>query len=487
VARRLGLETIRQSRWAFDLASKCRTALPAAMRAHVRKRCQVRRFRPDQQRPDRTLRLVVTEEKDCRFDWLRRAAEQRGLGLEFIEVRRDVLSRPVVHHMQPFIRPGTSIIDRQKPAERTEDYAVRFEAMVRHYRSLTQALIETYRPHAVLSASLGDIRWTEFGRVARQMGLPWIVAEREGVLAPAIRDKHLVSVKTTYDPECDLMCLSNPVHRDYWKQMQVRGAQYALTGELNSDFWAGSHLWRSRRELLGRDCHDKKILLYFAFGPKNYLANPLSGDLFPGERRDWTDLQIQHCRAIRALLDAAGDDVIVIVKVGHSSDLLCPEAKRFLPDRPNVHWEPSREVTLDWIVNADAILGMQTTAMIESMFVDVPLIYGGWGGLHEDVIEQLLPIPSSGGVLVPGSEGELVEMLRAMVEDPASLAPDAKMLAARRKFREEYFWQPDGKAGQRTLEAILTFLERRNDPGCFDSPRINEATYWHKATRTEHG
>ena len=50
------------------------------------------------------------------------------------------------------------------------------------------------------------------------------------------------------------------------------------------------------------------------------------------------------------------------------------------------------------LVRADAIVGFQSTVMIEAMFTRKPVIYAGWGPLHDRHESSMLPIPASGGV-----------------------------------------------------------------------------------------
>ena len=171
-----------------------------------------------------------------------------------------------------------------------------------------------------------------------------------------------------------------------------------LTGDIKSDYWLYPDHWPKRNELHASLDPNKLVILYFSFGEKNYIHERF----FPKETRNWRYLQQAHSKALVKLAKAYPDKIQIVLKSARKDESLSAEDQEtFKEVQNNIFALGKNYRAQDIIVNSDLIIGMQSTAVIESMFTAIPIIYGGWGELHDDVIKHLIPIPDSGSVIIP--------------------------------------------------------------------------------------
>ncbi|MCK4822815.1 hypothetical protein KA005_44040, partial [bacterium] len=261
-----------------------------------------------------------------------------------------------------------------------------------------------------------------------------------------------------FNPEADLMCTSNEQHRAYWESIGINGGKVVITGDLKSDIWKNENCWPTRSDIHPNLSENKIMILYFAFGKRNYINERF----YPNESRDWTELQMEQYEVLKEIALKYIDKVQIVLKGGHPGDISGFFYGEFIKEPlANVLVLTTKYQALDLIINADVIVGFQTTAMIEAMFTDKPILYPAWGELYSEVADDLLPLHRSGAVEWVHSKEELQEILVSFVNKPESLVVTTEMLLNRKEFRERYYYQPDGNVGLRTYQAIQGLLVER--------------------------
>ncbi|MFC1914545.1 hypothetical protein ACFLXF_04660 [Chloroflexota bacterium] len=397
-------------------------------------------------------------ELDYRYDWLEAAIEENNIGCRIVYLSNKLFQEPVIFYMSDFLHEGTTAFDPGKIASHPEKFQRQRAKLRLHLSAILRTLLDEYRPDAFVSASVGDIRWRETIKGARELGIPWVVTEREGVIAPIVFEKNITFVKSQFDPEADLMCASNELHKTYWEKIGLHGGKVVVTGDLKSDIWKNESCWPARYQIHPALREDRILLLYLAFGNRNYIDERF----YPNDSRDWSPLQTEHYEVLRNIALEYHDNVQIVIKGGHLHDLSEWFSDNLEGKTPeNIIILSSSYQALDLILNADIIVGFQTTALIESMFTDKPILYPAWGDLYSEIQEDLIPLHRSGAVSWVHSKEELQDCIVSFIKNRESLALDKDMLRNRKEFRESYYYRPDGKAGLRTYQAIEDFLKGR--------------------------
>jgi hypothetical protein len=119
----------------------------------------------------------------------------------------------------------------------------------------------------------------------------------------------------------------------------------------------------------------------------------------------------------------------------------------------------SRVSTLDLLRVSDCTLGFHTLGLIEAMFTSQPILYCAWGELFDDIKGTLMPFHESDGLFLCRSRGMLTEKLDQLVEAQESLKLNPQQEAARREFRETWYYKPDGKTAKRVVRATLEAID----------------------------
>lgn len=392
---------------------------------------------------DDELTILASSELDHRYEWLEHEIDKQNHDATIIYMPNWIFNWLTEFYLGQYMT-GRWGFDRSQPGfERSR------ELLKNALAEVLKTIKQLYDPDLFLSASLADMRWRETIDVARQNEYLWVVTEREGVVVPAVRQQYPSKVRDAFYKEVDLMTTSNPIHYNYWQEINQSEDSLALTGDLKSDIWKNRSRCRGRSEIHPSLHEEQTLLLYFAFGPKSYINR----SLFPDMDDDWSVLRQAHFEVLHQIATEYPDSVQIVIKSGHTDDFTSAD----IPDCENVLELDNQYSALELIINSDIIVGFQTTAMIESMFTESPIIYPAWGDLHDSVVDELIPLHETRGISHASSQTEFEELLRSHLESPSSTLGDETM-AAREEFRSEYYYHV-GSVADRTYAALEELVE----------------------------
>lgn len=401
---------------------------------------------------------LVSPESDHRYEWLELAIKNNYIPCRIIYLPRKLFEKPALFFMKDFLLNGSFSLNHDKIALYPKIFQDKKGKLDYHLDTILRTIIYVYKPKAFVTASVGDLRWRETIAMARKLGIPWVVTEREGVIVPVVFKKNIPFVQKYFEPQADLMCTSNEKHRDYWENIGINGGKVVITGDLKSDIWKNEDCWPTKPQIHPKLSDDKVLVLYFAFGNTNYIDKRF----YPNEKRDWHELQVEHYEVLKEIALEYEDRVQIVLKGGHPGDVSSFFFGGFI-EKPlaNVLVLTTNYQALDLIINADVIIGFQTTAMIESMFTAKPVLYPAYGELYSKIADDLIPLHRSGAVEWIHSKEELYERIVSYVNNPESRVVTKEMLLNRQEFRERYFYTPDGNVGLRTYQAVHDLLMER--------------------------
>ena len=401
-----------------------------------------------------------------RFGWLRRALNE-GDRIALIKMDYDAIFSRIAPVVMPTFYRGLPHVSNDNRSAIIEYSKGSYAKERERYRSVCKQVFEAFhkrwRVDAVVNSGVEQYWAREAIVAARELKIPWIVADIGFNPTLVIDRKTLGGLFRRYYPfEVDLLLIHSDYHSEFFQACGVPADKIKVTGEIKFDYWSHPEVWAQRHQIHPALRNDRTLILYFAFQPQAYLGN----FRFPGESRDWAPLRKEHERVLEDIAIRYSQQVQIVYKSGHQPDL----APRFYEmvrrkGLSNLIFVDGKHLAQPLIVNADIIVGLQSSAMIEASFSTKAVVYAGWGELHDDIADSLLPFHKTNAILHAKSADHLREVMTQYLDSVIPLEADAEVLKARAKFREHYFYKPDGNSSRRVLNEIRQFLLSRNLSG----------------------
>jgi CDP-Glycerol:Poly(glycerophosphate) glycerophosphotransferase len=273
--------------------------------------------------------------------------------------------------------------------------------------------------------------------VCHELGIPVLVAQKETTITDRSFGEHVRSLRAYAPFNADYMTCCSERHKRFWVEAGADATRIEVTGQPRFDLYASGQPRRSWAELELED--GRRTVLFLSYQVDAYLR---------GSGLDWRSLREE---TESALWEAAGHGWRIVVKlhpqqpradVSHMADV----APGFGHD---VVVAPADADTRVLLVLADAVVGFQSTALLEAIALRKPVAYAAWGDVYEKVLDGLIPFHSlEDAIELPGSADELVRWLGSPSE-PTSAAMERRVSLA-----ETFLGPFDGKASHRTLAAL---------------------------------
>lgn len=277
-----------------------------------------------------------------------------------------------------------------------------------------------------------------FPEICHELGVPVLVAQKETTITDYFMREHAPDVREHAPFVSDRMTVCSERHKRFWVEAGADPALIEVTGQPRFDVYARA----AERRGIG-----ERAVLYLSYEPDAYLLDPADRE------QGWLDLRDE---TERVLVEAAGEGWNVLVKLHPLQDRAAEEAALDAKTQgaANVRLAPADADTRELIVEADAIVGFQTTALYEALAADKPVAYTAWGALYDRFRTDLIPFDERPDLLHVARSGD---ELAAWLRDPQ--APDGALRAARLAFVEEMLGPIDGLSSERTLAAIRAEVE----------------------------
>jgi len=204
-------------------------------------------------------------------------------------------------------------------------------------------------------------------------------------------------------------------------------------------------------------------LLFSIFNLRRKIVDAVFDDIayLPPELRDqgfsWRQLKQETLDDLASMAqDYPGFNFVI---KAHPQQLdLAALTERFRRD--NLVVIGGSQVANELILRSELVIGFQTTALIEAMFLDKRVIYTAWDKIYQEKLwDDLLPLHRAKGIVVAKTRGEFVNACRKLFQgDETSFKFSEAELAGRDRFVDDYLHQPDGKVCERILNSLDSFL-----------------------------
>ncbi|WP_026909675.1 hypothetical protein [Patulibacter minatonensis] len=281
-------------------------------------------------------------------------------------------------------------------------------------------------------------------RAAREachaLGVPFFVVQKETTISPNTMREHAAHVRRYAPPIADHMTVCSAHHKEFWLNAGADASTITVTGQPRFDVFAHPDRWPAK------DPSAAPTVLFLSYMVDAY--HPTDGQGEPA----WERLHRQTEEGLRTLAD---DGWRVLIKPHPQQDV--SGMRERLTQTFGDHLG-ERAILVDGaadvrplIFGADAVVGFQSTAMLEAMLAGGPVAYTAWDPEARKLAGELLPF------------AEWPELLDVL-DDPAQLAPavagklgwraDEATAAGRRAVSETYLGPLEGHAARDALDVV---------------------------------
>lgn len=321
------------------------------------------------------------------------------------------------------------------------------EAVRGRYRTFCRSLFRKIRaeyPFDCLITPSDCFYWLrEFLTVCQENGVPAIVADKEGMISPRSYESEPARIRALFPPLADWFFVWSERQYQFWCNAGVPAGRIRLTGSARSDLFVNLQLSPS-----------PDTVLVFDFDTDAYINNMDWSEIAWSGDRTWNDFRIGFYRAIaKAAREFPAIRFIVKCHPQQVHTDLPPVGLEELPNVSIVGGAPRGLPAL--VAQARAVVGFQTTALVEAALARANVLYAAWGDLYETVADRILPWNENGfGLEWIRSEGLLADRLRELLRaGPRPASPEAPRLST-------YFHQADGGVAGRLLDAAAAVAQR---------------------------
>lgn len=296
----------------------------------------------------------------------------------------------------------------------------------------------------------------EFLAVAGESGVTRVVLDKEGTISPYSFEVHSAQIKAKFPFMSDYLLVWSARQREFWIRAGAPTDRIRVVGQPRSDFFFQKQRWHSRRDL-GLD-PNRRTVVFFTFDLDAYI-NVFPAEEIARESLSWLPLRNDVSEVLIAFA-AEQPDVDIVVKVHpQQSDVADVRSVFARSGRPNIKVLDGAGVSNHLIVNADLIIGFQTTTLTEAMLTTVPVIYVAWGSTERKVRRHLIPFHDCEGIEKADSRDMLAALLHKWSAGQ-SLGGDR----SRRRAFTDYWLHADGRSCERVGDELSCMLSEGPAP-----------------------
>jgi len=301
----------------------------------------------------------------------------------------------------------------------------------------------------VLITSSDVFYWVrEFITVARESGVTCVVLDKEGTISPYAYDAIAERIRTLAPFVSDHIYVWSESQREFWKTIGVAEQRITVAGQPRSDLFFSEH----RHDVDAYFPKVQPLVSVFSLDDAAYL---------PREALDrgisWMRLKRQTLDVVDRLAEAYPNQNFLVKAHPQQRDL---DELRARYSRDNLVVVGGAAIANELIQRSDLIIGFQTTALIEAMMLDRPVIYTAWDEDYRDcLMDALLPLHRARGIVVAHSLADFEAICRRVLSgDRSDFACSDAEVQERHAFVNRYFHQPDGHVCERIWADLVRFI-----------------------------
>ena len=303
--------------------------------------------------------------------------------------------------------------------------------------------------------------WTiDYIKVINDSKIKLIIDDREGTITTQ-RLKTVPEKLKNLELKFVLMTTHNSFHKSLFVESGFPSSKIKVNGATQSDYWTKPKFWKNLNEIDENLDKDLLKILFFSFGKRTYM-NFYYGE----ETRTWLPLIKDVNDVLIDIIDKFSGEIQILYKFSGklkrdtSEDIsrLIKSSHKHIKNKSLIFLDGSKS-SFDLIRHCQAVLGFQTSGMIEAMNTNKPIIYAGWGDLYKDIKDTLLPLEDSNCLTICKSKDELYLSLCNLIKNYGNINSQNNQAESRAKFIDKYFANSNGSVSDRLAKMIYEKIE----------------------------
>jgi hypothetical protein len=308
-------------------------------------------------------------------------------------------------------------------------------------------LYARYPFHCVITPSDSFYWLREFLAVCKEKKITTIVADKEGTISPQSFETEPYRTKQYFPPISNYFFVWSLRQKEFWLKAGVSPDRILVIGSARTDLFINLPV-----------VSVKKNLLFFDFDSDAYINNldwQASG--WQGER-NWSYLR-NAIHKILAEIAREYPEINILIKC---------HPQQVVTNFPALDHESLGNITIvkgaplgipTMIANSHAVIGFQTTALLEASLTNTPVIYVAWGELYEKVSHRILPWHENGyGMHWCRSAEEVKSRIKEILQGQNT---NNKKKLDQSKLAE-YFHDYNGGTAKRLIDSAILVTGRRD-------------------------
>lgn len=316
-------------------------------------------------------------------------------------------------------------------------------------RRIAYALKAICKYRCVILPKYNDDYTLELIRAFHEAGFVTVVYDREGTVTSR-RMEFVPQIVAQQAPGCDFVVTYNEAHKEFFDRIfrisQTPPPTITIIGNPGSDEWFLNE--RLKANAAEPFSTERCRILFFAFGEFSYVYDT---DYLKGKEQIWRSLlHDTHC-ALAGDLERFPAHELWYKRGPKGNRDYWAGSEEVLAMR-NATLIDSKANSNELIAKCDVVIAFQTTAIIDAMFSNKPIIYCAWGPAYDELRADLIrfdEFAETGAIFHAKSEAELL----------ALLSSGRRLLDinfdARKRIREQFSSNPDGCVSRRFVDWLI--------------------------------
>jgi hypothetical protein len=278
----------------------------------------------------------------------------------------------------------------------------------------------------------------EFIKISQNNNIPTIVADKEGTISPLSFETEPIRIKNFFPPISNYFFVWSQRQKEFWQKAGVPPDKIVITGSMRTD------LFVNMRKL------PPKNVIFFDFDIDAYINIINWNEINYNGDKNWRYLR-NSFRNILKILAKKFKNIEFILKTHPQQSSY--EFDKEIKNLKNVKIFQGREIS-EKLSESYAVVGFQTTALMESVLAKIPTIYMAWGELYKILKSKLLPFHENGfGMFVCNNENEVIKIIENILNGAKLELPNSNKL-------KMFFEYMDGKCTERLLNELKKILNK---------------------------
>lgn len=296
-------------------------------------------------------------------------------------------------------------------------------------------------------------------QAAKDLGVPFIVVQTETTISPDTMEFLAIETGRLFPFISDYMTVCSERHKEFWIRGGAPPDKIAVTGQPRFDFYSQPDKWLKLEQLRVPLDASRKTILFFSYDLGAYLPC-----LKVNSGASWRKLREETEYTL--VKTAKKDRYNLLVKPHPQQDTEDIERVRVrLQKLSDAEWLksvfliPSDFDTRQLIVNADIVVGFQTTALLEALALGKNVIYTFWTDEVHAYKDALIPYHEYSDILMCARSAKELEY--NIKKRPTKIESD-RLRKRRLEFLERNLGPMDGEAAAKDLRTISRVVRKHS-------------------------